>query len=467
MPDTNEQIAPLSPQHRLFIPKEIPLEPNVFGLIHQVQVAAGDEWLVYCDGQLKKRLKPGRYTWWNGFRHDWRAQIINVRVELLPRSVKGRVKGPSMPKEAAGGTAIELACDVTAELEIACKIAQIENYLQYRDPITVFFASIDNMVVEFIGRLSYDQYGQWSTVIRDLTKERLQPGGRDDSVRRLGILVEDIFVTDFKPNTAHDRNVLSMYQLIERGKRELVEAQANSTRDTVVAESFAQQGGILNIAPSILAMQKSPIGKDLIDRDADLRRLIIATGLNPGVNVQPLQDVTGQLGSGQPASVGYLNPPQPAVTGQLQARPGQPNQVSGQLFSVDQSNPDQASTSPLFQDTGGPPVDNARQKIELAGLESAGFNVAGSGQVVSTFDASGRPVPATKEWVLQVSARRPTGYLTIAFHCPAGYPSLAPRVEVKPPTGGGFQQVEPNTVHEWNAGCMLADVAREIAENTP
>src|SRR6266566_3058643 len=128
MPDTTEQIAQLTPEQRFFIPVEEELTPNLIGM-HTIQVDAGQTWLVYRDGQIVKRLGPGRHTWWNGFLHKWRVQKINARVELLHIPVKGRVKGPSMGSEAAGGTALELACDVTAELEIACRIAQIDNFL--------------------------------------------------------------------------------------------------------------------------------------------------------------------------------------------------------------------------------------------------------------------------------------------------------------------------------------------------
>src|SRR5579872_684067 len=154
----DEKITELTQQHKFFIPTDEELEPDLFGR-HTVQVDAGQTWLLYRDGQLVDRLKPGRHTWWNGFRHKWRIQKINERVELLPIPVSGRVKGPNV-KDAASGSSVELACDVKAMLEISCRIAQIDNFLQYRDPLSAFIASIQNMVVEFIGRLSYDQYGQ-------------------------------------------------------------------------------------------------------------------------------------------------------------------------------------------------------------------------------------------------------------------------------------------------------------------
>ncbi len=464
MSNTTEQIAEITSEQRYFLLKEEELKAGFLGM-HSVQVDAGQIWLLYRDGLLMRRLGPGRYTWWNGFFHQWRVQKINNRVELLPVQVKGRVKGPSMSSEAAGGTTLELACDVTAELEITCKIAQIENFIQYRDPLSVFLAAIQDMVVEFIGRLSYDQYGQWATVIRNWAKQYLGPRGGFDAEERVGIRVEDVFVTDFKPSTIHDRNVLSMYQLIERSKRELVEAQSNAKRDTVVAESFARQGEVLNIAPSILALQDSPVGRALIEHDADLRRLMVATGINPSINVQPLQDTVGQLGSGQTSSFGYLNPPRPPAAGQLPAGSASSQQVTGQIFPAEQ--PFSSPSQDTFQNTGNFPVDAARQELELSELERAGFQAAGRGQVVPAYDDAGRPVAGSKGWELQVTQRRSSGYLAMMFHCPPGYPNAAPSVKVRTPAGGGFQPMIPNAVHEWNAGRVLADVAREIAESIP
>lgn len=465
MSNTTEQIAEITSEQRHFLLKEEELKAGFLG-IHTVQVDASQTWLVYRDGLLKKQLGPGRHTWWNGFFHKWRVQKINNRVELLHVQVKGRVKGPSMSSEAAGGAALELACDVTAELEMTCKIANIENFIQYRLPMSVFFAAVHDMVVEFIGRLSYDQYGQWATVIRTWTKQYLGPRGGFDAEVRVGIRVDDVFVTDFKPNTIHDRNVLSMYQLIERGKRELVEAQSNAKRDTVVAESFAKQGEILNIPPAILALQDSPVGRALIEHDADLRRLMVATGINPSINVQPIPDTTGQLASGQTSSLGYLNPPRPPVAGQLPTGPTSSQQVTGQIFPADQPGSTQPFSSPS-QDTAGTPVDSARQELELAELDRAGFQTAGRGQVVPAYDDAGRPVAGSKGWELQVTQRRSSGYLAMMFHCPPGYPNVAPSVKVRTPAGGEFQPMIPNAIHEWNAGRVLADVAREIVESIP
>jgi hypothetical protein len=469
MAKINDQITNITGEQRHFLLVEEELKAGFLGM-HSVQVDTGQTWLLYRDGLLMRRLGPGRHSWWNGFFHKWRVQKINIRVELLHIQVKGRVKGPSMSSEVAGGTALELACDVTAELEITCKIAEIENFIQYRAPLSVFLAAIQDMVVEFIGRLSYDQYGQWATVIRNWTKQYLGPRGGYDAEQRVGIRVEDVFVTDFKPNTIHDRNVLSMYQLIERGKRELVEVRSNAKRDTVVAESLAKQGEILNIAPSILALQDSSIGRALIEHDADLRRLMVATGINPSINVQPLQDTTGQLGTGQSSSLGYLNPPRSPIAGQLPTGSTSSQEVTGQIFPADQLGSAElfSSSSPdTFQNTGGFPVDVARQEVELSELETAGFQVAGGGKVVPTYDGAGRPVPGSNGWELQVTQRRSSGYLAMMFHCPPGYPNVAPSVKVRTPAGGGFQPMIPNKIHEWNAGHVLADVAREIAESIP
>jgi hypothetical protein len=468
MANTQDSIMEITSEQRHFLLKEEELSAGFFG-IHTVQVDASQTWLLYRDGVLMRRLPPGRHSWWNGFFHKWHVMKINNRVELLHIQVKGRVKGPSIASEAAGGTALELACDVTAELELTCKIADIENFIQYRAPLSVFLAAIQDMVVEFIGRLSYDQYGQWATVIRNWAKQYLGGGGGFDAERRVGIRVDDVFVTDFKPNTVQDRTVLSMYQLIERSKRELVEAQSNAKRDTVVAESFARQGEILNLPPSILALQDSPIGRALIDRDADLRKLMVATGINPSinVNVQPLQDTTGQLGSGQTSSLGYLNPPRSPAAGQLPPGFTSPQEVTGQIYPAEKPFSTPAQAQETAQNSGGPPVDAARQELELSELERAGFQTAGRGQVVPVYDDAGRPVPGSKEWALQVTQRRSTGYLTMMFHCPAGYPNVPPSVEVRPTAGGGLQRMVPNTIHEWNAGRVLADTAREIAESIP
>ncbi len=460
MSRSTEEIAPLSPEQRLFVRGENDLEPNFLGQI-VVQVPAGEKWLIYCDGALTKQLGPGRHTWRKGFFRKWKAQKINTRTELLSVGVSGRVKGPAVPKDADSGDTVSLACEVTATLEISCLIFQIENFLNYRDPLSIFLASIRNMVVEIIGQLRYDQYGQWATDLRDGVRNRLI-GGRDDAERRIGMRVEDVFVTDLHPNTTADRNILSTFQMVERLKRELIEAQENAKRDGVVARSFAGQGEILNIAPSILALQNSPIGKALLERDASLRELMVSAGLNPGISVQPLQDQTGQLGGGQSSMLGYLNPPRPVLPSQVA-----PGQVTGQLYRSEALDRD-ASDTLAGTDTGEQPVDSARQSIEVTALQQAGFLTAGKGKADPTsYDANGQPVPGSKEWVLQVSVRRQNDMMVIIFHCPAGYPASPPKVQVRLSTGGGLRWIEPNTIYQWHPGHMLVDVVHEIINDMP
>lgn len=463
MSGPTEEIAPLSREQRLFVLGEHDLEANLIGQI-QVQIPAGEKWLIYCDGALAKQLDAGRHTWRKGFLRQWKAQRINTRTELLGIGISGRVKGPAVPKDATSGDTVSLACEVTATLEISCMISQIEKFLNYRDPLSIFLASIRNMVAEMIGQLGYDQYGQWATQLRDGVRNRLI-GGRDDAERRIGMAVEDVFVTDIHPNTAADRNVLSSFQMVERLKRELIEAQENSKRDRVHADSFREQGEILNIAPSILALQNSPVGKALIDRDANLRELMVTAGLNPGINVRPIQDEAGQLSSGQSPTLGYLNPPRPTPTPQNQATA---QEVTGQLYRSETFYSEPASSGALpLMDTGEQPVDDARQNLELDAIQRAGFQVAGRGKAEPTYDASGRPVEGSKEWILQVSVRRPTDMIVIIFHCPMGYPASPPRVQVRRSTGGGLGWVEPNTIHQWHPGRMLVNVVQEIINDMP
>ncbi|HLZ59154.1 MAG TPA: SPFH domain-containing protein [Ktedonosporobacter sp.] len=470
MAASKENIAALNAQHKVFIQEKELYPKYPFG-IHHVQVLTGDKWLIYRDGRLIKQFdKAGPYTWWNGFLHKWTAQIINTRVELYDIEAKGRVKGPSLSKEMLSAQTAELACEVTADLELSVKIVEVENFIQYRNPLSVFEASINNILVELIGQLPYDQYGQWATVLRDLVRDRLQgssQGGRDDSERRVGIRVEEVFVTEFKPSTVSDRNVLQMYQLIERARRELIEAQANAQRDGVVARSYAEQGATLNIAPSILALQNSPVGKALIDRDAELQGLMVQAGLHPGSNYMIQQQPVDLQAVNQAPVVGYLRQPQTttplaAASGSLASAP----EITGNLSKLgDNSGP--LPASPFMADE--PLIDPSRQNSELAALQQAGFIPAGSGKVSPRYDEQGRPVEGSKEWVLQVTWQRPSGFLTIIFYCPANYPAAPPRVQIRSraATGSGATWIEPNTVRNWHPGRTLSEVAQEINQSLP
>lgn len=472
-PQIDNNIADIGQQHQLFILEEFDLNSKFFmGLWCHFQVEAGQMWQVYRDGVHYDHLKSGPHNLWNGLFHKWKALRINLRIVQLGYTFEGRVKGPRIPSETPGAAAVDLGCTVTATLALTCKISNIETFLQYEEPVSVFASSLRDMTIEMIGELPYDQFGKWTKTLRDLIKDRLQ-GGRSDAERLIGMRVEEVYVTDVKPNSVQDRNMMAMYQQVERVQRELAEAQANRQRDSEVARSFEDQGSILNIAPSLLALQNSPIGKELLARDADLRKMMVAAGLNPGVSVQPLRDQQAQMG-GPPPSAGYLSPPRPAQ--QQQLPPGYTGQMafgntgsgavtSGSLTDMGgqsgqfSSGPPSASSEPL--------IDAERQDRELSALQAAGFQCAGRGQHSPTFDGRGQSIPGSMEWSLEVYVQRINGFITVVFHCPAGYPNIAPRVQVRTPSSGGLHAITPNAVRTWNANNMLVEIVREIDDNTP
>lgn len=514
---SDQTIAKTEVQHGLFIHDEESIFPNFFGF-HYVQVDATEKCLIYRDGLLyNKPLEPGPHRWWNGFMHKWKKQRINTRFEIIPFTVKGRVRGPSMPTDVPGAQAADLACDVTARLDLSCQLVNVEAHLRYSQPLSIFYATIEDIVVELIGKLPYDKYGEWITRLRDdIMFQLTSPGARGNVEQSIGIKVEKVLVKNFQPNTAHDRNMIANYQLVERIRREAAEAQAKAEHDAVAAESYRKQGELLNIAPAILALKETPIGVALIENDANLRKLSIAAGLNPGVNVQPIQEPGNQLGLGG-AATGYLNLPSPRGPSGQGAPPSTVQQASGPLFA-----PPSQQTGPVypgyqaqpFQPTGpiypgyqaqplqptgpissgfptqpsaplnlagnpipvpdaeggaamsqeGSPVDPSRLARELAALREHGFETAGEGKVTPVYDQTGNS--ATKEWVLQVAAPRPGGYLVMVFHCPSGYPAVAPSVQLRNPAGG-LRWIEPNTIQDWNLGRMLFEVAQEINNDIP
>jgi hypothetical protein len=459
-------------------------------------------------------LYPGPHFLWNWdiIWTRWGAKRINQRTVLLPAVAEGRVKGPLLPHDAPGAANSDLACNVTAQFQLACQIADVEKYLSFQEPLAVFYSSFHNMVAEIIGKLPYDQYGVWATTLRDYVKERLQ-GGRDDSVSLSGLRLEDVFVTAVEANEEHDRLMLEMYKLVERARRELLEAQANRQRDREIMHSYIDQGNILNIAPSILALQDSAIGKELIERDAELRKLMLAVGLDPSVNVQTRQNVQLQPGQGANPSIGYLQPfsstgqlpagstphtnasqplssgysPSFSVSGSLSPAPASQSQpasssyptvvnpdglmlpIGNQSPLVNQSGtgspaPSSAALTPEGDDT---PISLTRQEQELAELSAAGFLCAGKGQHTPAFDQHGQPIPGSKEWVLEAYIPRAIGFLTMIFHCPAGYPITPPRVQVRTPDGDELKWCEPNVIQAWHPGHLLVEVAQEIDEQTP
>src|ERR1019366_696734 len=289
----DDKITQLNPQHYLFI-KEAPDLKSKLRIWYRAQVEAGQVWQGYRDGVFCKQLEAGPHYLWRKPFERWKVYPVNIRTVQLHFTSEGRIRGPSMPGDSQSVTGIDLGCAVKAEFQLSCKISDIERFLEHRDPLTTFSASLDNMVIEIIGKLPFDGSGDWATTLRDAIRERLQ-GGRNDAERLIGMRVEEVYVTKFD---LQDRQMSAMYQQVARVRRELTEAQANRQRDGVVAQSFAEQGNILNIAPSILALQDSPIGKELIARDADLRKMMVAAGLNPGVSVQPLRDPQMQINAG-------------------------------------------------------------------------------------------------------------------------------------------------------------------------
>jgi hypothetical protein len=471
----DDTITRLGTEQKAFISPEEDLHSNLFGF-HYVQVDASEKCLIYRDGILYKQLTPGPHHWWTGFFHKWKKQRINMRIELLPLTVKGRVKGPSMPKEVPGASAVDLACDVTTKLDLTCRMADIQTFLQYRSPISVFESAISNMVVEMIGKLSYDMYGQWAKELRNLIRERLMVAGHDNAERLVGIKIEDVYVKEFRPNTAHDQNMIANYQIVERIRREASIAQAKAEQDRLSAVSYREQAEILNIAPAILALQKTPIGIALIERDADLRKLVIGAGLNPGVNIYPIQDPNPQLSSGQGANIGYLHAPQsttpPGQNPPPVVQPSGPisfgSQQSSQSGPIDFNTYAASSMNSSTQsfDMGDAPVDAERRKQELAAFGQSTFEPAGEGKIVPQHDEYGNVIPNTKEWVLQVSVQREYTALTIVFHCPAGYPIYPPAVQVRS-ARGQLQWIEPNSVRDWHMDRLLVEVAQEISNEIP
>jgi hypothetical protein len=493
----------------------IRLTPVFFGRYRE-QVPMGQRWLIYKDGEMVDQLNPGRHTWWGGFGHTWERQAVDTRIKSTepPLKIKGMVKGPAV-QDAQGASNTNLACKVEASLTFSLKLKDVETFMQRSRPFSDFQSAVHDLVVEFIGLLPYDQNGSWAKTLREQIRGALQ-GGRWNVELQVGLSVVDVFVGDLVPDSSHDRQVLAMYQLIEHGKRELIEAVDNRKRDVVTAQSFAEQGALLNIAPSILKLQDSPIGKALIEQDSKLRELIIATGLNPGINIQPLQENPYQISGSQSAPNVYLNPPSSnfaQIAPPSNPLPQQSGPVSGQLspyitgslattgnlgrqnptmpfpsgpqpaapFSGAQqpgmpypggpqpAAPFSGAQQPGMPYPGGPQpgmpfsgssdtlaVDETRQTLELSALEKAGFNAAGRGQINT----------ATNEWTLMVYKRRPNGILTIAFICPAGYPNTAPRVQMKTSAGSGYTPIEPNSTQGWQAHRLLADVAQEILETT-
>ena len=524
----SKKLLSLEEQHKLFVADGLDDEESksdkkdrsdithrfFLRILLRTQVEDNTVVALYRDGKLYRKLPPGPHFLWNWdiIWTRWSARRINQRTVLLPAVAQGRVKGPILPHDMPAAANSDLACNVTAQFQLTCQIADIEKYLSFQEPLAVFYSAFHNMVADIIGKLPYDQYGQWATTLRDYVRERLR-GGQDDSVNLSGLRVDDVFVTAVEANEEHDRQMLAMYKLVEQARRELLEAQANRQRNREVMQGYVDQGRILDIAPSILALQDSVIGKELIERDAELRKLMLAVGLDPANNLQGRQNVQQQplqtpnpsleylqpfSSSGQAAPGGAtpygtnsqpLAPSSFSVSGSLSPAPASQHQpasssyptlinpdglmlpIGNQGSSLSQfaarpqtPPPPQAAPLPASDDT---PISPTRQEQELNELNMAGFLCAGSGQHTPAFDQQGQPIPGSKEWVLEAYIPRSIGFLTMIFHCPAGYPITAPRVQVRPPDSDELTWTEPDIIQAWHPGHLLVEVAQEIDEQTP
>ena len=104
---------------------------------------------------------------------------------------------------------------------------------------------------------------------------------------------------------------------------------------------------------------------------------------------------------------------------------------------------------------------------ETSALQAAGFQCAGKGQFVPTYDSRGIPIPGTTEWMLEVYVQRINGFITIVLSCPAAYPAVPPRVQMRTPTGGSLRVITPNTVQTWTPASTLVEIVRELDRITP
>lgn len=416
-------------------------------LFYRAQVQAQDVWQIYKDGRFYKQLQSGPHVLWNWniIFGKWQVLRVNLQTVLLTALVDGRVQGPYLPHINE-----KLGLNVTAEFRLTCKIANIEKFLSFKEPLRVFYASFNDMVNELLGKLPYDQYGEWAVTLRNQVEKRLK-NGPNDSLHLIGMSVEQAFA-DLVPagNETRDREVLALFQTIEKARREMEEAR-----------SLTEQGSVLKIPPSILALQQSPIGMAVLQHDTDLRRLMIAVGMNPGVIIQPVQE--------QPSF------PSPQQSPLLPQPPDKFLPYPGSLSSPDKTitvSGNLVTSAPLpYPDLPIPPEDSPvslqRKSLELAELSGAGFIVAGKGQDTLRFSAAGQPVDGSIEWTLEVYVRRTNSYLAIVFRCPSGYPESPPLVQIKQRRDADLKEAKPNTIENWHPGMLLVEVAREISVSMP
>ncbi len=501
--ESKDTIIALEGEHQFFLSPEEKLSPNPLGFI-SIQINSSECWYIYRDGAYYDKMDAGPHHWWGGFLHKWKAQPINLHTEQMVLSVTGRVKGPRPPQDApAAAAGIELACNVKTTLELSCSLPNdlesINKFLKYSKPISAFLASLKNIMVEEIGKLPYDQYGEWATTLRDKLQARLE--GRDNPHRLIGIEVENLFVTNFAPDSVHDATVLKNFLLVERLRRERMEAQSKTEIDAERARSYVQQGRLTGISPSVLILQElqdSPMGRALIEQDSELRKLQI--GISGGVSTNPYGPAANQppqiggpqfdnnyLPSPQQNQSGYLGNPSSGSFPPNFAPSSNSQPLSGPFSNGSNTSPFGAGPIPNSRpamDAGmgsgqpsgpmpfadfGPaeePVAPERRMQELQALRQAGLEPAD--KIEPQYDQQGRAIPGSREWVVQVYIPRGNDFLTIIFYCPAGYPTYPPRVQVRMARGGS-RWLTPNIVTTWQsqANRSLVEIAREVNNDIP
>lgn len=454
----DRSIVALKDEHKYFIRdgiddrEETEIRHRFFWrLFLRIQVKTNTIWIIYRDGLEYGKLGPGPHILWRSPFSRWQVHRISQQIIELPFLVEGRVKGPRLSAgDERVGPEQELACNVQAKLNVACRITNHAFFLQHEAPIKFVYSLANNIVNEVLGKLDYDQFGDWTSRLRDTLQHRLARGGNDDAEHLLGLEVLKVTTNIVVHDDLYSQEMARMFQLVEQGKREL---QAASTA--------RQQGSLLKLAPSILLLRDHEIGRLLIERDADLRKLMIAAGIYPAVQ-QPI--VPGHLPTGA-LDHQYIQPPDtpmqlPAsVPGAVLLSPP-PQSPAGPGVRIIPEEP--AVSQPHLTES---PFTAQRKAAELERLRQDGFTNGSWGSQAVLYGADGRPDRV--EWTLDVYVRQTTGYLTFQFRCSQEYPLQAPEVWVRPAGGGGFGRTEPNTVVNWQPGCMLADVVREIAENTP
>jgi len=476
----NRAIVALKEEHKYFVrdgidhKEETDITHRFFlRLFLLVQVQTNTVWIVYRDGLLYAQLRPGPHLLRSCPWRRWQVHRIEQRIISLPFLVEGRIKGPRLYGRGEGTEPENrLACNVQARLDINCRITNFAYFLQYEAPIKFFYNLANNIVNEVLGKLDYDQFGDWTSTLRNTLEHRLRRGGHDDAERYLGLEVVKVTTNLVVHDDQYNQEMARMFQLVEQGKREL---QA--------ARHARQQGDILKLAPSILALKEHEVGRQLIERDADLRKLMIAAGIYPAQQ-QPV--VPGLLQAGTLDHQIYIQPPGPPPAALL---PGQVTDGGIQTFvyadPVVASEPTtpllpasadlaQRPTAPLLPasadlarraNLADSPFTAQRKEVEKEQLRLAGFESGSWGARIVRSAAEGQPEYV--EWTLDVRVRLATGYLMLLFCCPQQYPLQAPGVWVRPVTGGGFEQSKPNTIANWHPGRMLFEVVREIVENTP